>query len=61
MFLRVTVCTVYALYCYIYTVLPRLVRMGTFKLMRFSGFVLTQSAYYPKGRTIREVVLSEKA
>ena len=30
----------------IYTVLPRLVRMRTIKLMKFSGFVLTERAYY---------------
>ena len=28
------------------TVLPRLVRMRTIKLMSFSGFVLTDRAYY---------------
>ena len=30
----------------IYTVLPRLVRMRTIKLMKFSGFVLTERACY---------------
>ena len=33
--------------------LPRLVRMRTIKLMSFSGFVLTETAYYPRGRTIQ--------
>ena len=35
------------------TVLPRLVRMRTIKLMSFLGFVLTERAYYPRGRTIQ--------
>ena len=33
-------------------VLPRLVRMRIIKLMSFSGFVLSERAYYPRGRTI---------
>ena len=36
-----------------HTVLPQLVRMHTIKLMSFSGFVLTERAYYPRGRTIQ--------
>ena len=40
------------LYSFTYTVLPRLVRMRTNKLMSFSGFVLSERAYYPRGRTI---------
>ena len=34
------------------TVLPWLVRMRTIKRMSFSGFVLIERAYYPRGRTI---------
>ena len=34
------------------TVLPRLVRVRTIKLMSFSGFVLTERAYYSRGRAI---------
>ena len=36
-----------------HNVLPRLVRMRTIKLKSFSGFVLTERAYYPRGRTIQ--------
>ena len=35
------------------TVLPRLVRMHTIKLMSCSGFILTERSYYPRGRTIQ--------
>ena len=36
-----------------HTVLPQLVRMRTIKLMNVSGFVLTERAQYPRGRTIQ--------
>ena len=38
---------------YLYTVLPRLVRMRMrdIKLMSFSGFILTERAYYSRRRT----------
>ena len=36
-----------------YTVLTRLVRMRTIKLMSFLGFVQTERAYYPRERTIQ--------
>ena len=41
------------IFAFAHTVLPRLVRMRTIKLMTFSGFVLTERAYYPRGRTIQ--------
>ena len=34
-------------------VLPRLVRLRTIKIMSFSGVVLTEIAYYPRGHTIQ--------
>ena len=34
------------------TVVPQLVRMRSIKLMSFSGFVLIERAYYPRGRAI---------
>ena len=36
----------YVAHTYVHTVLPQLVRMRTIKLMSFSGFVLTERAYY---------------
>ena len=48
---KITVKNIY--YYYTGTVLPRLVRMHTINLMSFSGFNLTERAYYPRGRTIQ--------